>query len=51
MYLNEIEVSEIMENSESQMLAQCPACGQRTLKSEAGCHECINADCGYGVCD
>ena len=29
-------------------LATCPACNKQTLKSEAGCHECI--DCGYGVC-
>lgn len=32
-------------------LAKCPSCGEHTLKSHAGCHECINPECGYGVCD
>ena len=44
MGLGDFESSEIA-------LAQCPECGLRTLKSEAGCHECMNPDCGYGICE
>ena len=41
-----------MDNFEAvgMALAKCPACNNRTLKSEAGCHECMNPECGYGVC-
>lgn len=39
-----------MDNGSS-MAGKCPACGQYQLISYAGCHECLNIECGYGVCD
>ena len=29
----------------------CKECNNRTLKTENGCDNCMNPDCGYSKCD
>jgi hypothetical protein len=29
----------------------CPKCGQKALKLDNGCMNCMNAECGYSKCD
>ena len=29
----------------------CPECNQKTLKTENGCDNCMDQDCGYSKCD
>ncbi len=39
------------QNTENSYFKICPACNNRTLKTENGCNNCMDPECGYSKCD
>lgn len=44
-------IQENIDQENSDNLAKCPSCGNKSLKVEGGCHSCVNEECGYSKCD